>query len=339
MPEEPDNAATPRRHRPILSDLSKETLEDDLWNLDDEERDDAPSAVEVEPRRAPTGEKFSPAAPPASSTDPKPSKPKPKAPEAAAPRPKIERKATALRPHQDELALDDEDPDDAAPPVDAVEEVSSEPPATLSAPAPAPSLETPPKEPEAQRTPASRSQSAKIEMLGLGALAAILLGLGIWWLSGLFSSVRTTGLGGDLPDLPAKGEFVRIEKIDTYWRKPIREGDHADRATSSALYIPVLSVTLDDDRSGALRVLFKDADGNFVGDPISHSISAGKFTGSGSETAEFAATDGFHQIAAFNGYRVDDDRWTAEVYEASSLNASGSDFKKLLVTPLFPKHD
>ncbi|GAA5482985.1 hypothetical protein [Haloferula sargassicola] len=353
MPEEPDQEPTPRRHRPRLSDLAGETLEDDLWNLDDDGA--APqSEIEVQPRKGIGGfpQKSPKTAEPEPEKEPQPAaeaepavslpeddeeSPPPQAAQPAAE--KRQRRDFPLRPAEDDLALDDEDEDagKTAEPAGAESReavVPDKPQEELPKPEkPAPAAKAEPKS-DGPPTP-----SPKLEKIGLISTAVVLVAIALWWIIGSFANVSTTELGADFPDLPAKGEYARIDEVDTYWRKPVREGDQVDAATAEAAYIPVVLVTLHEQGSGTLRVLFRDSDGDFVGDAISRSFRDGVFEKTGSATAEFAATDGFHEVADFNGYRVGEDRWQAEIFEGPSENASGKSFKSLLVTPLFPKHD
>lgn len=337
MPDEPDQPSKPSRSRPRLNDLAGETLEDELWNLDDD--DSQPADVEVQPRNP----KARPAPRAVSQPEEVEDKPGERA-EAPAGEPPAEqpekhealaaKKPKPSRPlhaSEDELDLPEEEADDT---------ISAKPTEPETAPETGPDVEEfEKKRPAAAAAtpPVAGANSQKIEKIGLISLAVVVVGIAIWAIAGLFSSVSTTELGEDFPDLPAEGKYATIDEVDTYWRKPVREGEDADAATAGVLYIPIVSVTLDEGGSGVLRILFRDENGEFVGDAISRRFANGSFTESGSETADFAATDGFREISEFNGYRVGTERWTAEIYEGPSADASGSEFKQLVTTPLFPK--
>ncbi len=86
--------------------------------------------------------------------------------------------------------------------------------------------------------------------------------------------------------------------------------------------------------NGVLRVIFRDDQGEFVGDSITQPFTSGQFDQNQSPMIEFAATSGFEQDSAFNAYRVGGERWTVEVLEGPSSNASGSEFKLLFKTPI-----
>ena len=348
MPEEPETPATPRRHRPRLSDLAGDTLENELWNLDDDSEPSHPE-VEVRPRKHRAefeqSDTSEPDVPAAEETDFSAGE-KVEAPAEAPIEPRASKKTTSskakhdfpLREREGEIELEEGEAStgDSSKPAAAPAPAAESLPEAESAEAPATEETTEGGEAEAT-APASGNPPAKLEKIGLISLGGVLLGIGIWWLTGLLSSVRTTNLDEGFPDLPAKGEFTEISNIVSFWRKPVREGASADVATADTVYIPVVEITLEESQSGVLRVIFRDSEGNFIGDTITRSFSGGNFNDTGSDTAEFAATDGFHQASAFNDYRVGDDRWTAEIFEGPSVNAAGSRFTQILTTPLFPK--
>jgi hypothetical protein len=310
MAEEPTPLSnTPRRHRPRLTELAKETTEQDLWDLDDEDSLDAaptpvaePEAVaEPEPAAKPAPEEI----PEQAESEPTPTvAEEPAAPAAKPDTAKVEEKAAA--------------PDKTAKRTTFSDEIE---------PSSEPSSETAP-------APISFGKPERREWIGLGILGALFLVLGIWWIAGLLTSVPTTRLGEDEPDLPISGRFMEINSAETYWRKPIREGDQPDRARADVLQIPVLSVTIEGTGDGVLRVIFRDDEGEFVGDSITHTFTAGHFDQSRSPQIEFPATSGFLEDADFNAYRVGGDRWTVEVLEGPSENAPGSEFESLLTAPI-----
>ena len=301
MSKTPDTPAGPGRSRPNLSSLAKETLEDDLWDLDDDAEiplTDAKPAAPV-PRR--TGD------------------------EAESPDVDPEAATAGVSP-----AAADGEPagsgvEETVPDIDPVDAGTGTPAAgglTVENPVnPLPAL-------------SSLVPSSKKERFGLATVAALVTGIGIWWLTGLFSDVATTRLGKDQPDLPVKGSYAAIDSAESYWRSPIRDGDNPDKIRPEVAMVPVLRLRLDEASSGVIRVNFRDAGGDFVGDTVNLAFSDGRFTGTGEPSADFTATDGFKELSDFNQYRVGSERWTADVLEGPSSDASGSEFRKLFSVPI-----
>ncbi|MBK1826116.1 hypothetical protein [Haloferula rosea] len=320
MPEDskpPSN--TPRRHRPRLTELAKETTEDDLWVLDDDEPVETPAQITqkpiVEPRR------------PAKEED-----------DEESPEQTDRVEPTLEVPKSTKPPLEPRPAPKAEPTTESDLEIPSEPETEpVSAPAPAPAEEAkntpePPSEPSRKSAPAI--QPDRKEWIGLALLGVVCLGVAIWWIAGLFSSITTTRMGDDEPDFPVKGGLIQVRTADSFWRKPIRGGENADVARADVVQIPVAEVTLEGQGNGVLRAIFRDDQGEFVGDSITRSFTSGHFDLTGSPTAQFPATSGFTEDAAFNAYRVGGNRWTVEVFEGPSDNAPGSEFKLLFKAPI-----
>ncbi|BCX50304.1 hypothetical protein HAHE_42120 [Haloferula helveola] len=291
-------SSQPRRHRPRLTELSRETTEEDLWNLDDEP---APIAsTPVEPREA-----------------------------EATPEPEEDPTPVLRRPHKPERELIPKPEPKPAP-----ESPAEVPPAAAEV---EPEPEEEPDEPEAATKSASLLDDLpppnRKEWIGLGALAAVFLALAVWWIVGQFSDVPTKRIGSDQPDLPIEGNYAEVTDAETYWRQPVRTGDNPDITRPEVSFIPAISIRLSGG-SGVLRVWYKNDSGEFVGDSVTRRFEGGRFVKNGSDTLEFASTDGFETNGEFNGYRVGEGRWTAEVLEGPSLNARGSEFKTLFTAPI-----
>lgn len=301
MPEESNpQPSQPRRHRPRLTELARETTEDDLWDLDaavPQPVDDA-----VEPTAAdPTG---------TAAAEPAPDDPASEAPvESASPE-----------------VLADETP------AEAIGEPAEEP-AVESGPEPEAATEFNPKPVVADAPRPSLPRPNRREWISLGALAAIFLGLGIWWIVGQFSDIPTQRLGSDRPDLPAKGEYATVATAETYWREPIRSGEGRDVARAEVSFIPVVSIKLSGG-TGALRAIYRNESGGFVGDSITRAFENGRFVETGGDTIEFPATDGYETDGEYNGYRVGDARWTVEILEGPGSGAAGSRFQSLFTAPV-----
>ncbi|MEP4076471.1 hypothetical protein [Haloferula sp.] len=351
MPDEPQKPRnTPRRHRPRVSELSKETTEEDLWDLEDE--GSSPPAAPAEPpaKAEPETKSTTPAA--KTGDEPKEARPKRSKPAVSSHRTKA---ATAPK---------SEPPPRATPPKAARpngpkaldQKLSSMPDseaaaATTSAranspkPTPEPKPEQPKPKPKPQAAPEQKAPvsaparekaepAGKSERMALIAFGVVFLALGIWWIIGLFSSISTTRLGDDQPDFPVTGTHVTIGNAETYWREPIREGVRTDNARSEVEFIPVLKVVINDSESGVLRAIYRNEEGDFVGDSISLPFAHGLFDLNAGTEVEFPATDGFQNSGEFNGYRVGETRWTVEVFEGPSVDAAGSEFKLLFTSPI-----
>jgi len=346
MPDEPDTQKNlPGRHRPRLSELSKETTEEDLWDLEDDSRlSPAQPTKRAEPasvirkakldpleKREPSAENPSKPAVVTHHTKQSSSSPAASKESEGRPGPPKASRPNGLRPR---------DPKSSTPQLEATVEEPSPEEKQEAPETSVPTSEEPPEKPEKPETKAAptsgKKETGKGEKLGLIAFGIVFLLLAIWWLVGLFSSISTTRLGDDQPDFPAKGAYVTIEAAETYWREPVRDGISPDVARRDVEFIPVLSVAINDSEAGVLRAIFRNEEGDFVGDSISKKFANGVFDQHAQSTIEFPATDGFMNSGEFNGYRVGDDRWTVELFEGPSADASGSEFKLLFTTPISP---
>ncbi|WP_193214747.1 hypothetical protein [Luteolibacter marinus] len=352
MPAEPPSSSnTPGRHRPALSDLSKETTEDDLWNLDET----SPEIESKQPKPPPTKR---PAAKPLPQTPEHQEfpvdteKPSPVRPPRTKPLGKSDEKPEPV----DEIGeLDEPDSPDGGKVVTLVvpDEKPEPPPAPAAQDSPPvpeavtkPSPDAPPapaKEPKPRKTPAPETavkpRMNRRELVGIAAFAVVLLAAAIWVLSQFFGLFRFKSEFVDKPDLPISGEHVVLAAAETFWREPVREGESRDVARREVVMIPVLEISLDPDQSpsGALRIIFRNGDGEPVGDSITRSFTGGRFDANGEVTLAFPATDGFLEMGNYNAYRTGKDGfWTAEVHEGPSINAPASQFKPLVPIPVFP---
>lgn len=346
--EPPSSSGLPGRSRPVLSELSKETTEGDLWNLDDE-MPAVPLKVTPPAPRVPKAESASPEEPgptvlPVSRGMTPPESHPPLAP----------RGERTARP--DEIGDLDEpreesaeevvtmvvprDPaEDLAPPAQAA---PAAPPA--SGPVPDPGVEVPAAKERKPRAPAQpatprRPRMNRREALGIATFAFVLLVAAIWVLARFFGQIPMKSEFVKAPDFPVKGGHAALAAAGTFWREPVREGAARDVARREVFMIPVLEIELAPEGSsgGALRVVFRNSQGDPVGDPITRSFSAGRFEASGDAKATFPATDGFLDQGSFNAYRTGKgDPWMAEVLEGPSVDAPASSFKKLAPIPVLP---
>jgi len=308
MSDTPEKPSNPNRSRPTLSGLAKDTLEDDLWELDD----DFPAPAQAAAGDETTGDTSTPADNGVEAPT------EPDAAESPAPEPTSASDGTE---DQTTGIASDIDPADTPRVEDGSDEFSSPPPRATPVSLPKISKLLP---------------QAKQERIGLITMAVVIIAIGIWWLTSLFSDVTTTRLGDDQPDLPAEGRFATIDSAESFWRAPVISGENRDRVRNDVVIVPVITLELDDASSGMIRVNFRDSAGNFIGDTVNRPFANGVFTDSQSATIDFTATDGFKEISDYHSYRVGTERWTAEVLEGPSEAAPGSEFQTLFTLPISP---
>ena len=122
-------------------------------------------------------------------------------------------------------------------------------------------------------------------------------------------------------DFPLKGEHVEVTLADSYWREPVLEGPDADTVQADIAFVAVLEMKLKG--SGGIRVLFRNADGEVVGDPVTHEVK-----GEGGFSA--VCTSGLKDVGALAGYQSGQGgSWVAEFYEAASGASSADDYALL----------
>lgn len=168
-----------------------------------------------------------------------------------------------------------------------------------------------------------------IEKATLAVLAAALLGLAIYSYTWLYKK-NLTAEEAKL-ELPVQGDYITISNFSTHW---------TEGSGNSTKILPVASITLDPDANaaGALRIYFRDAESNIIGDPITLAVSNSKFVVAQSHsikisddgaTAEVISSDGFNQESDFSAYVLDKNMaWKAFVFEANRADAPGREFEK-----------
>lgn len=185
--------------------------------------------------------------------------------------------------------------------------------------------------PKTQAVPPFLSSFSKFEKIGIAALIIILAISATLTILYFSKNVPTRPLVAEKLELPISGKLglVTITAVDTYWRVPVASGEMADVVRRGTMLIPVLKISLDS-KPAALRVLFRDDDGNVMGDVVTRDVS-GK-----SETI-IPATAGFDDIGMHASYRTGGSkRWLVEVFEAASSSASREKFKKIFETEISP---
>ena len=185
-------------------------------------------------------------------------------------------------------------------------------------------------EPSEARTKLSLNSTEKIT---LAAMAALFLGLAVWgyvWLRGKNEDANTKAA----LELPVTGKHATITEFGTFW-KPAGK---APGIKLGAVVVPAASITLGkESESGALRIFFRNAAGESIGDTITIRFTSGKFE-NGKESIEVSASDGFHLKGDFHAYQMDESlAWKVHVLEADSDSGAGSSYQKLLETQVEPK--
>lgn len=374
MSSEPTSSSgLPGRSRPALSELSRETTENDLWNLDDDltERPAPPVNYPPQPRKG-----LEPI--PVDETEEErlevPLEAEPPRTRGRTPSPaglvhesisgrRIERLEVPdeigdLEDAPEFVAEEEDDEEDYRAELRTVPEPEPEPePLPVEEPRSSEPdlLVTETSEERARKTnqrrnPAearraadgllSRPRLNRREILGLAAFAFALLLAAIWVLTRFFSAFEFKSEFVKGPDFPIKGEHVSLASADTNWREPVRSGEARDFARREVSLIPVLDLTLDPagSTSGTLLVIFRNSEGQPVGDSIRRSFANGRFDAGGNATIAFPATDGFLTEGDFNAYRSGKgESWMAEVFEGPSIDAPADQFKSLALIPVVPK--
>lgn len=163
---------------------------------------------------------------------------------------------------------------------------------------------------------------SKLEWVGLGALGAIFL-LGI--VAVFFNAIYQLPDGPErlrAGDFPVKGNHLTIASADTFWRPPVTEGENAETFRRGTQLLPVIEIT-SSGNPGTVRVIFRDEDGRGAGDVLTRAIQPGV-------PLQVAATAGFEDVGMHAAYRAGQaEPWTIEVFEAPSASVSAAEFKKL----------
>ena len=132
----------------------------------------------------------------------------------------------------------------------------------------------------------------------------------------------------DSDDFPIKGLHIEVSAADTYWRKPVLEGDQADTVRPGTLLIPVLETKLSG--SGNVRILFRNNEGSVVGDPVALDLA-------GDQDFAAACTMGLKLSGDFAAQRTGNaELWSVDFLEAPSGASGAEDFKLLFQMKISP---
>ena len=212
---------------------------------------------------------------------------------------------------------------DIQPEMSSLDETPVEAPEEVVAPAPVESeVSNAPSQAVAPLVERRPSDYSMLEKFGMTALIIALLAV----LAGVFfySSTRlpVESLSSKKLKVPISGKHVTIRAAKTYWRQVVQSGPEADVVRRGTRMLPILELSCTGG-PGVLRVLFRDENGDSVGDTITRQVSAeGNIT--------MAATAGFDDVGMHAAYRTGESKpWKIEVYEGGAANVPGDGFIKL----------
>jgi hypothetical protein len=334
-PPSPSGGDLPSRHRPNLGNLAKTTTEADLWAFDDDlepklpepgagsaaEPSVPPDRISPRPREGDKAVIRPPIAQePAERTSMNFNRLRPKAQPILVP-------ADHTKPGREFDDLGDWEESAAVVP-EAIVRLEEPEPAPVAVETPEPqaeeiATETRPAPPVSALRP--RLGLTLVERMGLITLAVLLVGGGIAAYIVTVSRLPSGDSRLQADDFPVKGKFLTVVSADSFWREPTKE-DTARRGTQ---LIPVAEFVTSGGPA-ALRVFFRDANGDLVGDGVTRLARPG-------ETVRIAATAGFDDLGMHAAYRTDKKHpWIIEVYEAPSENSTAAEFQKLFEMKVAP---
>lgn len=159
---------------------------------------------------------------------------------------------------------------------------------------------------------------SKIERLGLITLVGMLVIGGIAVFLATIGRLPTESNRVKSNDFPVKGKYLSIQSADSHWRAP-GENDTVRRGTQ---LLPVVNLVASGGPA-AIRIFFRNSDGELIGDPVTRSIKSGG-------KLQVAATAGFDDVGMHAAYRTGQSKpWTIEVLEAPLEDSPTSAFVKL----------
>ena len=175
------------------------------------------------------------------------------------------------------------------------------------------------------RVPFTLSEKISVTLL-MGALLAA----GVLTVLHFSERIATRPLIAGEIDYPVKGRHLQILDAESFWRKPVTSGENTDVVRRGTLLIPVLSMKIDT-KPGAVRVFFRDGEGDLVGDVITRTVS-------GKTDLEIAATAGFDDEGMYTAYRTGNESpWMIQIFEGPDASASRDKFELVLETEISPE--
>lgn len=189
------------------------------------------------------------------------------------------------------------------------------------APETEPPLEQTP-EPVSEPEQTRKKSNSLFEKICLLLVIAIFVGAAIWGLSTYINDAPQAEALTFNQDYPIQGNTVTVTNVDTWWRKPIREGDLIDSdVILTADLIPCALITISDANTEEIRVTFRNSNLQLVGDIINIPVRDGKFVETNSTEIEINATAGFSDESYIHSYANEDiEPWTLSIFEKESNN-------------------
>jgi hypothetical protein len=352
-PASSDGSQLPPRHRPTLGELSKDTTESDLWDLEDDlvMPDDppplrpdvirGPKELPVPREKRKTGGEEGAEAPAAI---PAPAAEKirlnvgkvrqsERAQGGGSPSTTPEREFEELDNWEDTPVTPDigelHDPTPAVVEMEPMP-VDNEAPSTTEIAAEERSGNSDPDDEFSPVAPVGASPvSLKphlglsgVERAGLIALAVTLVIIAATAYVFSFNRLPREKDRARETDFPIKGALVAVKSATTYWRPPITDGASPDTFRRGTELLPVIDVDLQGGPA-AVRVLFRNEERVVVGDAVTRQVQT-------DVRLSIPATAGFDDVGMHAAYRTGESKpWTVEVYEAPTEDAPGRDFKKV----------
>lgn len=182
-----------------------------------------------------------------------------------------------------------------------------------------------PEKPSAEAT-TERKGLLKIEKIGLISFLVLFLAGGLFFVAHSIRKLPEEKKTLTEGDFPIKGSKVETRSFKSFWRDPVASGSGADTVRRGTIIIPVVELQVSG--KGAVRVFFRNSEGDTVGDAVSRAVT-------GEATLTLPATAGFDEPGMYAAYRTRETKpWKVEVFEGPSADAAGSEFKKLFEIPI-----
>jgi len=175
------------------------------------------------------------------------------------------------------------------------------------------------------------------EKVSLLILIACLAGAALWGLSSYSKEAPQGELITFDEDFPIKGDKITAAAVETWWRKPVRSGDNADRGVIiEANLIPCARIKLQDSGSATLQITFRNGKRDLIGDPITLEVAGGKFIRTGSDEITINSTSGFSSPSDLNAYTNGDiDPWSLVIEESGDSSDDDQPFLKVRIEPTY----
>lgn len=171
---------------------------------------------------------------------------------------------------------------------------------------------------------------SNLSLLEKTSIAAILVTLIITAALAIIHFNKEIPVGFEISEkvsLPVAGEILSVSAFETYWRKPVTQGENPDIVRRDVILIPTIKIQVSGE-SGAIRIFFRDGEGNLVGDSTTLAIS-------GEKSLTISATDGFSDKSMHASYRTGETpRWIIEILEGPGIEAPIQKFKSLFKTEI-----